>query len=74
QLNWLTSAITKSNAKCQILGQQVLMTKMCLPTEIFSQSDRTKIPQLLKELVAIKKAVLANKALTPAQLARVNTL
>ena len=74
QLNWLTSAITKSNAKWQILGQQVLMTKMWLPTEIFSQSDRTKIPQVLKELVAIKKAVLANKAVTPAQLARVNTL
>ncbi|GAB0108915.1 alkaline phosphatase D family protein [Pseudoalteromonas distincta] len=74
QLNWLTSAITKSNAKWQILGQQVLMTKMWLPTEIFSQSDRTKIPQVLKELVAIKKAVLANKAVSPAQLARVNTL
>ncbi|MEI8626306.1 alkaline phosphatase D family protein [Pseudoalteromonas sp. B137] len=74
QLNWLTSAITKSNAKWQVLGQQVLMTKMWLPTEIFSQSDRTKIPQVLKELVAIKKAVLANKAVTPEQLARVNTL
>ena len=74
QLNWLTSAITKSNAKWQVLGQQVLMTKMWLPTEIFSQSDRTKIPQVLKELVTIKKAVLANKAVTPAQLARVNTL
>ena len=74
QLNWLTSAITKSNAKWQVLGQQVLMTKMWLPTEIFSQSDRTKIPQVLKELVTIKKAVLANKAETPEQLARVNTL
>ncbi|MEM5530905.1 alkaline phosphatase D family protein [Pseudoalteromonas arctica] len=74
QLNWLASAITKSNAKWQVLGQQVLMTKMWLPTEIFSQSDRTKIPQVLKELVAIKKAVLENKAVTPAQLARVNTL
>jgi len=74
QLNWLTSAITKSNAKWQVLGQQVLMTKMWLPTEIFSQSDRTKIPQVLKELVAIKKAVLENKAVTLEQLARVNTL
>ncbi|MBH0016397.1 alkaline phosphatase D family protein [Pseudoalteromonas sp. NGC95] len=74
QLNWLTSAITKSNAKWQVLGQQVLMTKMWLPTEIFSQSDRTKIPQVLKELVTIKKAVLAHKAVTPEQLARVNTL
>ncbi|WP_166420550.1 alkaline phosphatase D family protein [Pseudoalteromonas sp. Z1A8] len=74
QLNWLTSAITQSNAKWQVLGQQVLMTKMWLPTEIFSQSDRTKIPEVLKELVAIKKAVLANKAVTPEQLARINTL
>jgi len=74
QLNWLTSAITQSNAKWQVLGQQVLMTKMWLPTEIFSQSDRTKIPEVLKELVAIKKAVLTNKAVTPEQLARVNTL
>ncbi|MDN3381296.1 alkaline phosphatase D family protein [Pseudoalteromonas sp. APC 3358] len=74
QLNWLASAITKSNAKWQVLGQQVLMTKMWLPTEIFSQSDRTKIPQVLKELVTIKKAVLAHKAVTPEQLARVNTL
>ena len=74
QLNWLTCAMAKSNAKWQVLGQQVLMTKMWLPTEIFSQSDRTKIPSVIKELVAIKQAVLINKTVTPAQLARVNTL
>jgi len=56
QLNWLTCAMAKSNAKWQVLGQQVLMTKMWLPTEIFSQSDRTKIPSVIKELVAIKQA------------------
>jgi alkaline phosphatase D len=74
QLNWLTCAMAKSNAKWQVLGQQVLMTKMWLPTEIFSQSDRTKIPSVIKELVAIKQAVLSNKTVTPEQVARVNTL
>jgi alkaline phosphatase D len=74
QLAWLTSAMGKSQAQWQVLGQQVLMTKMWLPSEIFSQPDRTKIPEILAQLVAIKRDVLSNKTVTPAQLARVNTL
>lgn len=74
QFNWLTSAIAQSDAKWQMLGQQVLMTKMWLPAEIFAQSDRSKTPLIMKELVDIKLNVLANKKVTPEQLARVNTL
>ena len=74
QLNWLTSAVGKSKAKWQVLGQQVLMTKMWLPTEIFSQADRNNIPAVVAELGAIKEDVLNNKAVTAEQLARVNTL
>ncbi len=74
QLNWLTSAVDKSKAKWQVLGQQVLMTKMWLPTEIFSQADRNNIPAVVAELGAIKQDVLNNKAVTDEQLARVNSL
>ncbi|WP_159820680.1 alkaline phosphatase D family protein [Colwellia sp. 20A7] len=74
QLNWLTSAVGNSKAKWQVLGQQVLMTKMWLPTEIFSQADRNDIPRVVAELGAIKQDVLNNKTVTAEQLARVNTL
>ena len=50
------------------------MTKMWLPTEIFSQADRNNIPAVVAELGAIKEDVLNNKAVTAEQLARVNTL
>ena len=74
QLAWLTNAIKNSNAKWQVLGQQVLMTKVWLPIEVFSQSERKKTAQILEELVSIKNAVLDNKAVTRQQLARINTL
>lgn len=34
QLGWLGSKIASSNSKWQVLGQQVLMTKMMLPSEL----------------------------------------
>ncbi|WP_299263174.1 alkaline phosphatase D family protein [uncultured Psychrosphaera sp.] len=74
QLSWLTSAMANSTAKWQVLGQQVLMTKMWMPTEMFSQPDRTKTLSVLAELAAIKQDVLANKKVSAEQLARVNTL
>jgi len=74
QLSWLTSAMANSTAKWQVLGQQVLMTKMWMPTEMFSQSDRSKSLSVLAELAAIKQDVLANKEVSAEQLARVNTL
>ena len=74
QFNWLTSAVGKSKAKWQVLGQQVLMTKMWLPTEIFSQADRNDIAAVTAELGVIKQNVLDNKTVTSEQLARVNTL
>lgn len=74
QHNWLTTAITQSQSTWQVLGQQILMTKMWLPAEIFSHPDRTKVPAIIKELVAIKQAVLQNNTVNAQQLARVNTL
>ncbi|XQW83590.1 alkaline phosphatase D family protein [Thalassotalea piscium] len=74
QLNWLTSAIGQSKAKWQVLGQQVLMTKMLMPAEMFTQADRNNVPAVLAELGAIKQDVLNNKTVTAEQLARVNNL
>lgn len=74
QLNWLTAAIGKSNAKWQVLGQQVLMTKMLMPTEMFSQPDSAGVLAVLAELAEIKRDVLAQKTVTAEQLARVNSL
>ncbi|WP_299082708.1 alkaline phosphatase D family protein [uncultured Paraglaciecola sp.] len=74
QFNWLAKSIEQSNAKWQLLGQQVLMTKMHFPAEIFASSDRTKFAPVIAELAQIKRALLQGKVLTEQQLARVQTV
>ncbi|OCB78798.1 alkaline phosphatase D family protein [Flavobacterium crassostreae] len=75
QLSWLGSKISSSNAKWQVLGQQVLMTKMLMPAEllltmttILAEIDALgsarpetfqQFQKVASELVAIKLRVLA---------------
>jgi alkaline phosphatase D len=75
QLTWLTDGIKTSNAKWQVLGQQVLMTKMMMPAELLSSlADPSKsIVQQLGDLAKIKGRLNANDhTLTEQEKARVN--
>lgn len=89
QLTWLTDGIKTSDNRWQVLGQQVLMTKMHLPIEVMlllsslqttqaSGGDpRAMLAQaniLFAELAQIKIRVLkGDPTVTPAELARVET-
>ena len=89
QLTWLTDGMTTSNSKWQVLGQQVLMTKMHLPFEVLQLLVSLQISQanggdtnallaqasaLFAELAQIKGRVLAgDPSVTDAERARVDT-
>lgn len=89
QLNWLTDHMAQSQAIWQVLGQQVLMTKMWMPAEILltlggvastlaaggdASSVLAKANQLFAELAQIKGRVLAgDPSITAAERARVET-
>jgi alkaline phosphatase D len=76
QLNWLGSKVNGSSSKWQVLGQQVLMTKMLLPAELLmlmakinAEIDATGSAQpttfqafqaSVVSLVTIKSRLLAN--------------
>ncbi|WP_298544462.1 alkaline phosphatase D family protein [uncultured Aquimarina sp.] len=75
QLNWLSGAVSASNANWQVLGQQVLMSKMFMPAELLiligtlvaeigalgsATSETTAMFQTaLTELTMIKSRLLA---------------
>lgn len=74
QLTWLTDGMKTSNAKWQVLGQQVLMTKMMMPAELLtSLADPSQImAQQLSELAQLKGRVNASDpSLTAQEKARV---
>ncbi|BED90547.1 alkaline phosphatase [Pseudoalteromonas sp. MM1] len=89
QLTWLSDAITTSSTQWQVLGQQVLMTKMHLPVEVMLLLASLQATQanggdpsallaqanvLFAELAQIKGRVLAgDPSVTEAELARVQT-
>lgn len=78
QLNWLTTQLSQSNAKWQLLGQQVLMAKMHIPAELLSVQDYSTLPAKLQALAEAKQRVLVaqQQGLTadPSDLARVSQL
>jgi len=88
QLEWLQHQMAASKATWQLLGQQVLMGKMYLPSEllmVISQLEGatgeiktallTQLNALLGELVTIKTRMLQQDAtLTQEEIARVTTV
>ncbi|RVU40761.1 alkaline phosphatase [Rheinheimera riviphila] len=78
QLAWLSEKLKQSNCHWQLLGQQILMSKMHLPAELLSVQDYSKLPEKLKALVEVKTRVLkaqeAGKPVDPTDFARVNQL
>lgn len=89
QLTWLTDGMTNSSSKWQVLGQQVLMTKMHLPLEVLQLLVSLQVSQasgadtnallaqasaLFAELAQIKGRILAgDPTVTDAERARVDT-
>ncbi|MFC3031698.1 alkaline phosphatase D family protein [Pseudoalteromonas fenneropenaei] len=74
QLTWLTDNLRTSTAKWQVLGQQVLMTKMLIPAELLMAlaAPTAGMTQQLSELANIKGRLLAgDPSLTAAEKARV---
>ncbi|PCK32756.1 alkaline phosphatase D family protein [Pseudoalteromonas piscicida] len=74
QLTWLTDNIKTSAAKWQVLGQQVLMTKMMIPAELLMSlaNPSAQMSAQLSELAQIKGRLLAgDPSLTEPEKARV---
>ncbi|MEM1404326.1 MAG: alkaline phosphatase D family protein [Pseudomonadota bacterium] len=65
---WLYGALQDSQASWDVLGQQVLMARMQLPsaflTSVFGQRDVTSSQALLEELVEDKRRALAGQTLS----------
>jgi alkaline phosphatase D len=78
QLGWLTTQLQQSNCRWQLLGQQILMSKMHIPAELLSVQDYSKLPEKLQALVEVKKRVLTaqqtGQKVDPTDLARVSTV
>ncbi|TXE15081.1 alkaline phosphatase [Seonamhaeicola algicola] len=75
QRNWLLNQINASNAKWQVLGQQVLMGKMYIPAEMLTAFGASNFTEVLTELVTIKSRLLQNDpTLTEQEKARVTTV
>lgn len=58
QLSWLTEQLSRSKAKWQLLGQQVLMAKMHIPAELLGVQDYRTLPAKLQALAEAKQRVL----------------
>jgi alkaline phosphatase D len=84
QRNWLLSQVSGSSAKWQVLGQQVLMGKMFIPTELLfglgavvggAPGALAQFQTTMAALVAIKLRYINNDpTLTSAEIARINTV
>ena len=81
QLAWLQNQLSASNATWQVLGQQVLMGRINLPTELLSrianptQQSLAQVPSILEELATIKGRIEAgDPTVTDQERARVETI
>ncbi|RXE95972.1 alkaline phosphatase D family protein [Pseudoalteromonas sp. PS5] len=75
QLTWLTDNMKTSSAKWQVLGQQVLMTKMMIPAELLMSlaNPSAQMSAQLSELAQIKTRLIAgDPTLTAQEKARVD--
>lgn len=86
QREWILKQLSQSNAVWNVLGQQVLMSKMLIPAEILAVLGQItsgqatadvllQVRQMLTELVGLKIRYLQNDpTLTKAELARILTV
>ncbi len=85
QLNWVGGRLGASNAKWEVIGQQVLMGEMTVPAELLTTigaiAAGNTSPEIIEqlqlqivELSTLKQRALAeDPTLTPEELARINT-
>lgn len=86
QLSWLQQQLMESKAKWNVLGQQILMSKMLIPAEFLQvlgqitsgKADAVllqKVNQLLTELISIKLRYLQkDPSLTEQEIQRIKTV
>ncbi|MEE4279453.1 MAG: alkaline phosphatase D family protein [Halieaceae bacterium] len=74
QRAWLYAALETSQARWQVLGQQVLMARMTMPaamlSRLFADRDLAATGPLIEELVTDKMALAAGEALADERLQR----
>jgi|TARA_X000001388_G_scaffold74398_2_gene67375 alkaline phosphatase D len=74
QRNWLHSSMQQSQAKWQVLGQQLLIGRMLFPVSIFNGVERKEIPAHVHRLANIKRKQKQGAALSEQELALINTV
>ncbi len=74
QRNWLHSSMQQSQAKWQVLGQQLLIGRMLFPVSIFNGVERKAIPDHVHRLANIKRKQKQGGALSEQELALINTV
>ncbi|MEP4101518.1 alkaline phosphatase D family protein [Paraglaciecola sp.] len=74
QFDWLLNSLKTSEAKWQLLGQQVLMGKMHIPGAMLSQLGKKDSAALMTKLTSIKTRLLKGEALTPQEQSLIDTV
>ena len=78
QRSWLYGAMEASDARWQVLGQQVLMARMTLPApmlnQLFANREFAAAAPLIEELLTDKAGVAAGTALSEERLRRLATV
>lgn len=72
QRQWLQQEMEQSAAHWQIIGQQVLMSRMHLPAELMANQDLQRVPELLAGLLPLKTRALAGETLSAAERQRID--
>ncbi|EAQ31725.1 alkaline phosphatase D family protein [Idiomarina baltica] len=74
QLQWLVNQLAQSNARWQILGQQLLMARMNFPAAIIGSKDRSTIANKLLKAAQLKQARANGQQLTEQQQRYIDTV
>lgn len=74
QLQWLIEQLLGSNARWQLLGQQLLMARMNFPAAIIGSQDRSKVAPQLLQAAQLKQARQRGQSLTAEQQRFIDTV
>ncbi|WP_340678144.1 alkaline phosphatase D family protein [Paraglaciecola sp.] len=64
QMAWLENAISQSTSQWNMLGQQVLMAKMLIPSEVFAGGELAQTSQRIAVLTSLKEKLAAGVSLS----------
>lgn len=74
QLQWLVDQLSQSDARWQILGQQLLMARMNFPAAIIGSKDSSKIADKLLKAARLKQARANGQKLSQQQQRYIDTV